>query len=82
MGNKWENDWEWQLADSFTVSISTRKTRSNGPLFELVGATVPEKHCRRKPNRGWEAGHQECGEPRERSRDRDLGQLRPLAKCL
>ena len=50
----------------FSRKYSARKTRSNG---ELVGATVPEKHCRRKPNRGWEAGHQEGGEPRERSRD-------------
>ena len=69
----------------FSRKYSARKTRSNGPLFELVGATVPEKQFHfygRKPNRGWEAGHQECGEPRERSRDRDLGQLRPLAKCL
>ena len=60
---------------------SHRKTRSNGPLFDLTGATVPDKQshlCRRKPNRIWEAGHQECGDPpRERSRDRDLENLVP-----
>ena len=73
-----ENDWEWQLADNFPVLAS--KNNSNGPLFELVlGATVPKKQshlCRRKPNRTWEAGHQECGDPpRERSRET------PVTKC-
>ena len=55
--------------------------RARMALFDLIGVRVLEKQshfCRRKPNRAWEADHQECGDPlRERSRDRDLENLVP-----
>jgi hypothetical protein len=73
MGDKWENDWEWPLTGSFPVSIRLEKRVRMAPV--RAGKEV------RQFRRNWfifaggnqtEVGNQECGEPRERSRDRYL----------